>query len=148
MLEANRAQTYLSVQKESLEGRELEATALLNLAQSLQTCQESDTWGSEPTTHQLDEALRRNQRLWTVFQVELENPSHPMPPELRANLLKLVRYVDRTTFELLAHPQKQPLQSLIQVNRTIAEGLLANLGAAPAPEADFSEDRESVEIEF
>lgn len=143
MLQGNRAQSYLSVQKESLEGRELEATALLNLAQSLQACQEADIWGTGRDVDQLDETLRRNQRLWTVFQVELESPNHPMPPELRVNLLRLVKYVDTTTFSLLARPQKAPLQSLIEINRTIAEGLLSNV-AAP----DLDATSESTEIEF
>jgi flagellar protein FlaF len=142
----NNAQSYLSLQKDSLEGRELEANALLNLAQSLQRCQETDTWGTAEALGELDETLRRNQRLWTVFQVELESPTHPMPTELRVNLLRLVRYVDSTTFMLLARPQKERLQSLIQINRTIAEGLLSNVAAGAPVEAESHS--ESMEIEF
>jgi flagellar protein FlaF len=146
MLNENSA--YLTVQKNSIEGRELEATALLNLAQSLQVWQESDIWDTGRGSEQLDETLRRNQKLWTIFQVELENPGHPMPAPLKLNLLRLIRYVDTTTFLLLSRPQKERLQSLIELNRTIAEGLLSNL--APPPELEQTERfaGQNVEIEF
>lgn len=144
MLNGNKA--YLSVQKNSIEGRELEATALLNLAQSLQLCQESDIWAGGTGLEEFEDTLRRNQKLWTIFQVELENPEHPMPVELRLNLLRLISYVDRTTFLLLVRPQKTQLQSLIDLNRTIAEGLLSNL--RPPSETEPDCETESVEVEF
>jgi len=142
----NGSKAYLAVQKNSVEGRELEATALLNLAQSLQSCQESDTWANGGGSEELEDALRRNQKLWTIFQVELENPEHPMPVDLRLNLLRLISYVDRTTFLLLVRPQKTQLQSLIDLNRTIAEGLLSNM--QPPSETEPACETDSVEVEF
>ena len=142
----NGNKAYLSVQKNSIEGRELEATALLNLAQSLQTCQEADIWTSSRGSEELEDALRRNQKLWTIFQVELENPEHPMPVDLRLNLLRLISYVDRTTFQLLIHPQKAKLQLLIDLNRTIAEGLLSNM--QPQSHTESACEAQGVEVEF
>lgn len=145
---AANANAYVAVQKQALDGRELEAAALLNTAQRLQECvRETEAWNTREGLERLDEALRRNQKLWTVFQVELENPEHPMPLGIRHNLLRLIRYIDRTTFELMACPRPGGLDSLIRINTNIAQGLLSRLDPESAVEAP-PEENERVEIEF
>jgi len=122
---------YEAVQREAIEGRELEASVLLKAAQKLMVC--GQNWGNRNNPEfqeQLDEALRFNQQLWTLFQVELSNPSNPLPLPLRQNLLRLSRFIDRKTFALIAEGQKADLDLLIRINQNIAAGL----STRPEPE--------------
>ncbi len=47
-------------------------------------------------------ALRKNWRLWTIFQASLSEADCPVPMPIRRNLLGLSNFVDRQTAELLA----------------------------------------------
>lgn len=103
------------------EARELEAALLVRAALKLKACQ--DEWGREGHEARLDEALKFNQRLWTVFQSELSSEDNPLPEEVRRNLLNLSWFVDKRTFETLANPVTSNIKVLIDINRHIAEGL-------------------------
>lgn len=103
------------------EARELEAALLVRAALMLKECQ--DEWGGEGHESRLDDALKFNQRLWTVFQSELVADDNPLPEEVRRNLLNLSWFVDKRTFETLASPEAGKLKVLIDINRHIAEGL-------------------------
>jgi len=109
--------------KATATGRELEAAALFKAARLLESCR--DAWAAPDHAAKLDEALRYNQRLWTIFQVELQRPDHDLPNELRLNLLRLSAFVDRRTFDLISEPAPEKLDALIGINRNIASGLSA-----------------------
>ncbi|MCF4166594.1 flagellar biosynthesis regulator FlaF [Zavarzinia compransoris] len=82
------------------------------------------------------DAVRRNWRLWTIFQAGITSPDSELPTELRANVLSLSNFIDRHTVGVLADPQPEKLDILIRINREIAAGLLANApGAETAPTA-------------
>src|SRR5579872_1086897 len=66
-------------------------------------------------------ALRRNWRLWTIFQANLVDPECQVPTEVRANLLGLSNFIDRHTAELLARPDPVKVDVLVNINRQIAE---------------------------
>lgn len=112
---------YEAGAKTAVTNRELEATALFKAARKLEACAQS--WGSPGHAAQLDEALRYNLRLWTLFQCELAQPEHEMVPELRRDLLRLSAFVDKRTFEIMAEPEASKLQALIDIDRNIAMGL-------------------------
>jgi flagellar protein FlaF len=101
--------------------RERDATALSKAALKLEACVRH--WDDADRATRLDEALRYNLRLWTLFQCELAQPNHEMVPELRSNLLSLSAFVDRCTFDIMARPEVQKLQTMIDINRNIALGL-------------------------
>jgi flagellar protein FlaF len=101
--------------------RQLEAAALLKCARMLEDC--CQTWEEPDSLQRLEEALRQNMRLWTLFQTELSRQDHEMPMDLRVNLLRLSQFVDRRTMEVMAAPGPQKLQPLIEINRNIAAGL-------------------------
>ncbi|MDR3423568.1 MAG: flagellar biosynthesis regulator FlaF [Alphaproteobacteria bacterium] len=69
------------------------------------------------------EAIRFNQRLWTIFQVALSDPENPLPEDLRAILLGLSSYIDRTSFRAVGKYQPELIDSLISIDRIIAAGL-------------------------
>jgi flagellar protein FlaF len=101
--------------------RELEAAALFKTARMLEACQKE--WESETRRTRLSDALRMNQRLWTLFQTELARPDHELPLDLRRDLLRLSLFVDKRTFEVMANPSPEKLTALIDINRHIASGL-------------------------
>ena len=118
------AAAYGCVQMSALAGPSLDALVLLKAASKLQSV--FDRWDTLTLTGDLEplsEALRYNQRLWTIYQVDLASPDSDLPLELRRNLLTISRFVDRCTLQLLASPQRRGLKSLIDINRNLAEGL-------------------------
>jgi flagellar protein FlaF len=69
------------------------------------------------------DAIRHNQRLWTIFQVALSDPHNPLPHELKITLLNLSRYVDKSSFRAVGKYTPDVIDSLININRIIAAGL-------------------------
>lgn len=127
---ASARQTYEAATKTSISGRELEARALSKAAQLLQDC--AQQWDAPGRAARLDDAIRFNQRLWSVFQAELVRPTHELPLELRVNLLRLSQFIDKRSFEVLAEPSPAKLKALIDLNRNIAEGLRMEPATVPA----------------
>lgn len=84
-------------------------------------------------------SLRLNWRLWTIFQAALSESEGGVPQEIRENMLRLCLFVDKHTVASLAEPTPERLNTLVNINRNIAQGLLAGMqraaeaeGAAPA----------------
>jgi flagellar protein FlaF len=69
------------------------------------------------------DAIRHNQRLWTIFQVAMCDPQNPLPQHLKITLLNLSRYVDKTSFRAIGKFTPDLIASLIDINRIIATGL-------------------------
>lgn len=126
---------YESASKATASNRELEAGALYKAARQLEAAR--DDWDAPERDRRLEDALRYNQRLWTFFQAELSAPEHPLPNEVRANLLRLIAFVDRRTFELLRAPARSGLDALIAINREIAAGLASAPASAPGSTAVY-----------
>jgi flagellar protein FlaF len=82
-------------------------------------------------------AVRRNWRLWTLFQANLVDAECTVPTAVRANLLGLANFIDRHTAQLLAKPDPVQVAVLVNINRQIGEGLLEGMRASAAkpPEA-------------
>ena len=75
-------------------------------------------------------ALRRNWRLWTIFQASLLDPQCTVPADIRGNLIGLANFIDKHSAELLAKPDPGLIDVLININVQIGEGLLAGARAA------------------
>jgi len=118
---ANARQAYDSAKKATGSSRELESAALFKAARMLEECKAN--WDAPDRDARLRLALVHNQRLWTFFQSELARPDHEMSAELRVDLLRLSAFIDRRSFDLLAHPDPDKLQALVDINRQIASGL-------------------------
>ena len=112
---------YDSVNKATMGGRDIEAEVLTKAALKLKACQES--WAENGQSDKLSAALQYNQRIWTIFQAELEKPDNPLPSALKADLLRLIFFVDKRTLETLAYPAPEKLTILININHSIAAGL-------------------------
>ena len=82
----------------------------------------------------LREALRLNQRLWSIFQAALSEPDCPLPQEVRDNVLALSVMVDRHSMARLVDLDGSKIGPILDINRAIAEGLSAK-SAQPAAAA-------------
>ena len=102
-----------------------EAWALLEAARQLHQTKDRPI-------DELRVALRANWRLWTIFQASLLDPNCTMPEKIRSNLLGLANYIDRTTVELLAQSQPSKIDTLVNINRQISEGLMEGARASAA----------------
>jgi flagellar biosynthesis activator protein FlaF len=114
-------EAYQSVERSTLDGRELEASLLMRAALYIAEVQQH--WNTPDRDAMLDEALHYNQRLWTLFQAELLAEDNPMPIEIKQNLLSLSAFIDKRTIETLSYPEVDKLNILIDINRNLAAGL-------------------------
>ncbi len=117
----NAAHAYQSVEKATLSGRSLEAKVLANASFKLKACQ--DNWDAPDRDARLNEALKLNQRIWSIFQTELSADDNPLPKQLRADLLRLSLFVDRRIMDIMAFPDPEKLTAVININNNIAAGL-------------------------
>jgi flagellar protein FlaF len=117
----NPLEAYQTVDKETMSGRETEARVLSKAALKLKDCQ--DNWDAEDRNVKLDEALKYNQRIWSIFQGELAKEDNPLPRQLKQDLLRLGAFIDRRIFETMAYPDPEKLTVVININQNIAAGL-------------------------
>jgi flagellar protein FlaF len=114
-------QAYETVNKTTMSGREIEAAVLTKAACKLRECQQN--WDSEDREQKLDDALKYNQLIWSIFQGELKKDDNPLNKQLRADLLRLSALIDRQIFETLGDPSPDKLNLVIDINNNIAAGL-------------------------
>ena len=120
--------TYENVNKATMSGREVEAAVLTKAARKLKTCQEN--WNAPDREEKLEEALKFNQRIWSIFQSELSRADHELPQKLRLDVLRLAAFIDRRIFETLAYPSPEKLKIVIDINNNLAAGLRSAPGEA------------------
>jgi flagellar protein FlaF len=118
---SNSVRAYETVDKATMSGRKLEAAVLTKAAQKLKKCQ--DNWNSAELDMELEEALKYNQRIWSIFQGELAREDHPLPKKLRLDILKLGAFVDRRILETMAYPSPEKLNIVVNINNNLAAGL-------------------------
>jgi flagellar biosynthesis activator protein FlaF len=113
--------TYSTMQKETLSGRELEASVLTRAGLMLKNVQEN--WDAPDRDQKLMEAVKFNQKVWSFFQAELSDPENPLPKSLRQDILNLSIFIDKRLFEVMANPNKERLDIVVDINFNIAAGL-------------------------
>jgi flagellar biosynthesis activator protein FlaF len=123
MSAAQQLAAYRTVQKITSSGRELEAVVLSRAAQKLAEIQ--NHWDAPDRDERLDEALRYNQQIWSIFQGELLKEDNPLPRQLREDILSLSAFIDKRILEVMASPDPDPerLNVIININLNIAGGL-------------------------
>lgn len=117
---------YKQINKKTISGRETEARVLTEAALKLKKCQRN--WGHNNLDVQLDEALRYNQKIWSIFQSELEREDNPLPGKLKIDILRLAAFIDKRIFEVMAYPSPEKLNIIININQNIAAGLRGSPG--------------------
>jgi len=113
-----------------MSGRDVEAEVLTKAGLKLKDCQEH--WAETGRDARLEAALKYNQRIWTIFQAELEKAENFLPDALKVDLLRLSVFIDKRTVETIAYPVPEKLTILININHNIAAGLRSRPKATPA----------------
>ncbi len=73
-------------------------------------------------------SLHRNRQMWSAFSSDCGAAGNGLPIALRAQIISLALWVDRFTSDVIAGREK--IRDLIELNRTIMEGLGASERAA------------------
>ena len=98
---------------------ELEIRALVKTASALNMIKEN--W--ETSQADLHTALDKNRRLWTILASAMQEEDCPQPVEVRQNIINLASFIFKRTVEVLAKPDPNKLDILININMNIARGL-------------------------
>ena len=109
-------------QKHTPDQREMEGRVLLKAARMLQDLQKE--WDSADKDV-IEATLKYNRQIWMMFyDTALENPEGNRPGDLRSNIINLANFIFKREVEILASPQKEKLNVLVNINREIAAGLM------------------------
>lgn len=114
-------QAYEDVNRTTMSGRDVEVTVLNQAAKKLAECQKN--WNAEGHVNRLNDALKYNQLIWSIFQSELEKEDNPLPRKIRLDMPRLIKFVDRRIFETMAEPSPEKLDIVINITQNIAAGL-------------------------
>jgi flagellar protein FlaF len=109
-----------------MSGRDIEATVLTKAARKLKECQ--DNWNASDREDKLENALKFNQRIWSILQSELSREDHELPTKLRLDILRLAAFIDRRIYQTLAAPSPEKLTIVIDINNNLAAGLRSSPG--------------------
>lgn len=80
-------------------------------------------WTPDGPSDVFDKSLRFNQKVWDVFQAEWSNEKSLLPIDLRQNLLSLSIFVRKQTFDAITFPSIEKVETLIQLNDNLVNGL-------------------------
>ncbi|MAF49840.1 MAG: flagellar protein FlaF [Rhodospirillaceae bacterium] len=134
----DKIQAYAQTQKSSMSPREVEAMAFTKAALMLEEAKSNvDDYDSYAS------ALKFNQLLWTIIQADVVDKENKLPPQIKANILSLSIFVDKQTVKALADTKTRHINTLININKNLAEGLMikaeGEVEAQPAPAPAFAE---------
>jgi len=121
MSAAQQLAAYRTVQKITSSDSEIEALVLTRAAQKLAEVQ--NNWDAPDRDEILDEALRYNQQIWSIFQGELLKEDNPLPRQLREDILSLSVFIDKRIFDVMNSPDPEKLTVIVNINLNIAAGL-------------------------
>ena len=113
-------QAYQRAQHSVMPPRFLEQEAFAQAISMLKFAQEDIT-----AFRQYAEALKFNQRLWTLIQSTLADDGDNIPVAIRTSLLDLSIFIDRRTISALTTPNAEKLDALVDININISRGLTA-----------------------
>lgn len=125
---------YKNTIRESASPRQIEARVFARITgamgQHIEAWTAADTKAARTSVlaNGLRSALADNRQLWVRLQHDLAHPGNQLPEALRANLISLSLWVDRTCGDVIGG--KDGLQALIDINHNILGGLS---GRRPAP---------------
>lgn len=117
------AAAYQTTAKTVESPREREAALLIKSAASLQSVR--DNWLDDMEA--LKGALTFNRKLWTIFMTSVTRDDNALPAMVRQNIANLGIYILNETREIMLDPiAPARLDTLININRQLAQGLRAN----------------------
>ena len=134
----NAAQAYKTTAITSSDQRSLESHVLLKADQNLENLARAIDNKEDVSLEEIGDVLDYNCKLWQLFVSDAKSPDHPLPQEIKNNIVSLGLYVFKRTHEILADTTPEKFKVLININRSIASGLMKSAAqpqtpASPAP---------------
>ncbi len=83
-----------------------------------------DEW-QEASLAEKDEALVYNRKLWSILVTSATSEASQLPQDIKNNIASLGVFVFKQTISVMTSDDENKLNSLISINRSIAEGLRA-----------------------
>lgn len=83
-------------------------------------------------------ALDDNLKLWVEIETSLKNAKNFLPQDIKNNLLKLSKFVERLTLSKSIHMTTSDVACLVNINMQICKGLLESVHNSLAREEAFS----------
>lgn len=111
---------------------EEEASIMLSHAVSLSQA------SNNGTDREKIQALDSNLKLWVEIETTLKNAKNLLPQEIKDNLLKLSKFVERLTLSKGINMSKSDYDTLVNINMQISEGLVQAVRNSLAREEAFS----------
>ena len=81
-----------------------------------------DEW-DESSLAEKDDALVYNRKLWTILVTSATSPESELPQDIKNNIATLGVFVFKQTMSIITTDDSNKLGVLININRSIAEGL-------------------------
>ncbi len=110
---------YAQTEIAGMDEAELEIRALIRTASALNSVKEN--W--ENHQNELQPALDKNRRLWSILASAMSEEDCPQPTEVKQNIVNLANFIFKRTLEVSANPSPEKLDILININMNIARGL-------------------------
>lgn len=116
------AKSYATQETKQEYPRATEAKALLKAAKQLQDLQKS--WDAR-TPQKIEDVLKYNRQIWVLFYENAVNSrDENRPAQLASNVVNLANFVFKRSMEIMAAPESDKLNILININREVANGLM------------------------
>ena len=112
--------------------RTMEGTILQRSAQKIEDLAKRLQNGEKVSFEEVGATLDHNQKLWQLFVSDISSPDHHLPLDLRNNVASLAVFIFKRTQDILIDPQPEKFKALVNINRSIAAGLLKKTAEAPA----------------
>lgn len=116
-------QAYQKTQRSTENPRDTEFRLFAQVTRALQEV-ESEPRGSQ----KLVEAVDWNRRLWTALASDCSDANNRLPVEVRAQIISLSLWVGRYSSQVIR--QRASVEPLVEINRTIMQGLAGGTEAA------------------
>lgn len=122
---------YRKTQAVQATPRQTEADILLRVGREMELAQKS-------SDQELMEAMMRNITLWQLFAFDCAEEDNQLPQALRHQIISLAAWVVRQSDKVMVG-EATP-DTLIEINRTIARGLMASDQFGESGEGSAEED--------
>jgi len=113
---------YENAQKTAIQLKELERLAIARTTHKLTNARDNFSCGKKSYDKYAD-ALKFNQKLWTLIQSNIADNPTSGTKSLRTSLLDLSLFIDKQTMIALRNPDPNNITPLIEINKSISGGL-------------------------
>ena len=113
---------YQNALKTAIQLKELERMAIARTIHKMTNARDNFTQDKQ-SYDEYAIALKFNQKLWTLIQINIADNPTSGTASLRESLLKLSFFIDKQTMIALKNPDPSNLNPLIEINKSISGGL-------------------------